>query len=297
MQLGAVLPLTINGTYGTNDLLRAHMLFRSLIRYASNGIFEKILVVTPQLDVIPVAKSLSRWQELPIEVIAEQELLPELAHHPRMRGWRIQQLVKIAAANTFKSPFYLTLDADILCTRELDIGELVKNNKALIQTQPRNGHWKWWRASSYILNIPFVKNNPTLGMAVTPALLSTTITKGLMDEITRLGPGSWANNLCALHNSFNPYNFIPKRYFMRRWTEYSLYFLYAEHFNLLSKFHFLQEQSPRGLQLSSRAPLKETEWDIEKTFSNQSSSFFCIVNSKEYKSPIKVLDRIEAFIK
>ena len=39
-----------------------------------------------------------------------------------MRGWLTQQIVKLAMAERVESDFYLTLDADVICTRTVIIG-------------------------------------------------------------------------------------------------------------------------------------------------------------------------------
>jgi hypothetical protein len=40
-------------------------------------------------------------------------------------GWFVQQLVKLSIARIVSSPFYLTLDADVMCVRHTEYTDLV----------------------------------------------------------------------------------------------------------------------------------------------------------------------------
>ncbi len=296
MKIGAVLPLSIDGTYGSRDLVRADMLFASLGRYSEPNLFEKILVVTPEDEVLRVRESLSKWERLPIIVLSEIALLPELTRYPKVRGWKVQQLVKLAAANIFESEFYLTFDADVVCTRKITYDTLIPEGKAILQYEPRDGHFKWWRSSSLILQVPFSKKDTQWGMSVTPAVLASRICRSLMEQIKISGSGSWVDELCGLHNSAHPQNWSIKRYLMRRWTEYTLYYLFAEKVGLLDQYHVTVGSVGSLDQISTRAPEPPQNWDVSNTFSGPLKSAFCVVNSKGYPDPEAVLDRLKSYI-
>src|SRR5690606_8697296 len=131
MSISAVLPLKATGSYGADDLNRAHILFKSLTIFAEPNLFSEFYVVVPDDEVNLVKETFSRWDTLPIIVISESQLLPELKNYPKMRGWRTQQLLKIAIASHVKDRFYITFDADVIALKPLTLEELIINNRAL----------------------------------------------------------------------------------------------------------------------------------------------------------------------
>ena len=116
-----MLPLTVR------DLPRARILFRSLETF-----FEPLAtchVVTPDADVAPVRRQVPGGRYV---VMAETEVIPEIGWFwttarlraklrlagPPIHGWFVQQLVKLAMWERIATPFYLTLDADVVCAAE-----------------------------------------------------------------------------------------------------------------------------------------------------------------------------------
>ena len=59
-------------------------------------------------------------------------------------------LVKLAAAVLVETPFYVTLDADVLLTRPTRFEDLVAGGKGLFQPDPGNQHGNWWAASKQV---------------------------------------------------------------------------------------------------------------------------------------------------
>lgn len=296
MKIGAVLPLSVNGSYGSDDLLRANMLFASLTKFAEKDLFERILVVTPDHQRDLVEQSLSCWGGLPIQVVSELSLLPELKKRRSISGWRLQQLVKIVAAKYFESDFYLALDADVLCTGPFSLPSLIFSGKAILQKRPRDGHWKWWRAASYILNAPYSRDSSDLGMGVTPAVLSRSIVLALLEELDNFGKHSWVENICSIHSVINPKNLTFKRYVMRKWTEYSLYYLFAEKNNLLNEYH-IDERSLDGCAVLSCRITENSELsNVATVFSKNNPAVFVVINSKEFPNPNVVLEKVKKYI-
>jgi alpha-N-acetylglucosamine transferase len=153
MAISAVLPLKASGSYDVNDLKRAHILFTSLQTFVAAGTISEIFVLVPAAEVELVKQEYACWQSLNIKVMAEDDLLPEFKKYPKMRGWRKQQLLKIAIANLVENEFYLTLDADVICLKPLDESKLIIDGKALLQYEQRAQHPKWWKSSARILNM------------------------------------------------------------------------------------------------------------------------------------------------
>ena len=114
--LDAIMPLKVDGSYGLDDLRRTDVLMASLDAFFEPGLLSTFLVVSPAAEVPAVTSYLAQWQSLPIEVMAEEDLVPELRRYPKLRGWRKQQLVKLAAYRELSSDYCLTFDADVFST-------------------------------------------------------------------------------------------------------------------------------------------------------------------------------------
>ena len=296
MKIGAVLPLSIRGSYDVDDLNRADMLFRTLKKFAEPGMFDPLLVVTPENEVEVVKERFMQWADLGVKVISEETLVPEFIHHPKVRGWRKQQIIKLAAARYIEHMFFITFDADVICVKPLTVNDLVVNNRAILQYEPRDGHMKWWKSSSRILNMPLEISDPDLGMSVTPAVLSTEICKRFANDLSISNEGSWVDQLCSLHDIKRLSNLTLRRFRMRRWTEYSLYYLYALKLGLLDQFH--QAAGTRSIPqlLSVRAPDPIGAWNVGDSFSSECEALFCVVNSKSATNPELVWEKIKSYV-
>ena len=189
-RVDAVLPLA------AHDLERAQILFLTLERF-----FEPLgtlWVVAPDAELEPVRARVPFG-----EVLADSEVVPELADGATPHGWHVQQLVKLAIADRAASPFYLTLDADVICVRRTRHHDLVHDGRALAQiTKPH--HPEWNDDAERVLGLP--RSGRQYG--VTPALLSR---EGVVALQRHLG-GGWRARLLRE---------LP-------WTEYALYNTFLE---------------------------------------------------------------------
>lgn len=297
MAISAVLPLKASGSYDVNDLKRAHILFTSLQTFVAAGTISEIFVLVPAAEVELVQQEYSCWQDLNIKVMAEDDLLPEFKKYPKMRGWRKQQLLKIAIANLVENEFYLTLDADVICLKPLDESKLIIEGKALLQYEQRSQHPKWWKSSARILNMDPNVGPKELGMTVTPALLSRTLSKKLMAELSpNKTAENWVDALCSLHDPANPKNWWIGRFLKLKWTEYSLYYLCAMKLGLLDQFHVIAgtAQTPALLLIHDSHPYES--WNIAGSFDLANPGLFCVVGSKSRIPPKEVWAKVGPFI-
>lgn len=293
MPIGAVLPLKVSGSYGGDDLNRAHILFASLTRFAEPGLFEDFFVVVPAPEVAQVEAAFAKWQALNIRVLSENELVPELAAYPKVRGWRKQQIVKLAIAARMRSPFYLTFDADVICLKPLRHDQLIVDGRALMQYELRAQHPKWWKSSARILRMSPQVGDPAVGATVTPAVLAREICLALMREIERArGATSWVKALCDLHRPWRPRNWWPDRILMLKWTEYSLYYLCAHKLGLIDRYHVTAGTPalPQRLLVHESHPFET--WDTAYSFSARCPGLFCVVGSKSGLPPQTVWVRV-----
>lgn len=296
MTIGAVLPLSVRGSYDVDDLGRTEILFKTLDAFCEPGMFSKFLIVTPPDEVQIVSEKVQKWSQFNPVVMSEEDLVPELAKHSQMRGWRKQQIVKIAAHQQFTDDFYITFDADVICLKPLSIDKLIDQGKALLQYEPRAFHPKWWKSSARLLRMSADVGDTSKGMHVTPAILSTTLAKQLCEELTRVWNKDWVKAVCSLHNPKDPRNWRISRFLMLKWTEYSLYYLCAMKKQNLDQFHITAgtQTHPQLLLIHDSHPYEQ--WDTAKSFSQECPGMFCVVGSKSRLEPEEVWQRISPFV-
>lgn len=288
-RLDAVLPLTLG------DLPRAKILFRTL-----DELFEPLgtcHVVVPDRDVRAVARALPPG---PYEPVPESQVVPEADWFwatarlraklhlvgPPIHGWFVQQLVKLAAYERVATPFYVTLDADVLCVRPTAYADLVRDGRALVQTAPPN-HPEWNDDAERVLRLP---RSPRQ-YGVTPAVLARdavgALARHLRDRVdprlrraaTRLPAGSrgvvagWRSHLLRS---------LP-------WTEYALYFTFLERTGLFDRYHV---DGGDGAIYGNAVWLESqfAAWEPEPRFA------FSIVQSATRISPERVAEKVEPYL-
>lgn len=298
MKLSAVLPLCIRGSYDIDDLGRTEILFKSLSAFTEDNLIEEFLIVCPDNEVEIIEKKCTKWTKLNIRVVSEEILIPELKNHRNVRGWRKQQIVKLAAPRMLDCDYFITFDADVICLKHINKEILLPEGKALLQYEPRSRHPKWWRSSSRILNISGTIGDPNKGMSVTPAILSSELCRLTGEEIEKhwRGSGTWVDRLCELHNPKSLSNWTPYRFRRSRWTEYSLYYLTAMKLNLLEKYHITCGTTKINQLLWSHGTNPIEQWDVAHSFSNENPGLFCVVGSKRRLENDLVWNMVKPFI-
>jgi hypothetical protein len=271
-RLDAVLPLTLA------DAERAGILFRSLERF-----FEPLrtcLVVVPGRELAALRSHVPGGR---YELLAEDELVPELPRHQargrlkaRLRvgmpahGWHVQQLVKLAAADAVATPFFLTLDADVICARPTAYEDLVRDGRAVAQITPPH-HPEWNDAAEQILGLP--RSGRQHG--VTPAVLAREGVQALRRHLE--------------HRSGQPW----RRHLLRRlpWTEYSLYGTFLEGAGRWDELHVDGgEEALYGNGVWIHGQWRE--WDPAAFFGSPDAPPFTVVQSATRIAPEEVWERV-----
>ena len=218
MRLDAVLPLR------AADGARAQILFRSLETF-----FEPLgtcFVVAPDDDLAAVRAQVPAG---PYVVLRDSDVIPEIGRFraaarvraklrlagPPLHGWYVQQLVKLAIADRIATPFYLTLDADVICVRPTRYEDLVVDDRPVVQTSPPN-HPEWNDDAERVLDLP--RSGRQYG--VTPAVHAVDAVRALA---AHLGGATWRKLLLKS---------LP-------WTEYALYHTFLERTGLHATYHVL----------------------------------------------------------
>jgi hypothetical protein len=208
MTVTLLLPIRIDRCRRVSDLERFLAIgLPSFHRYMAKECVAELLVVSPPEDLGQVRTRLVRSAQFPVRVIDETQLCPSVAHE---RGWYKQQIIKLAAAELIHTPWYLTLDADVVCVRHVNDTFLFPDGRAIWQREPVRAHPEWWDGSREVLRIPrkFDLDQPVTG--VTPALIHSASARDLLARLAALDRGrNWAATLVHLQHL--------------KWTEYSLY--------------------------------------------------------------------------
>jgi hypothetical protein len=202
-------------------------------------------------------------------VVPESELVPELRWFrrtarlrsklhlagPPFHGWFVQQLVKLAIAERVETPFYLTLDADVICVRATAYDDLIRDGRALVQLSEPN-HPEWNDDAERVLALP--RSGRQYG--VTPALLSREAVGSLaghlerrvdprLRRLERRTPHAAARLVLASWRSFLLRN-LP-------WTEYALYHTFLEQSRCFDRFHVFAD----GEELSGNNVWIESQFE------------------------------------
>lgn len=236
--LSGVLPLSIAGGQGGDDVARAEILLRSLDAFlepgdAAAGGFA-LAVFCPAAERVAIAAALGAPRRFPIRVMDEELALPGVGQAPAP-GWRRQQAIKLAATALAPSAFVLLLDADVVLCRALRIGDLVAEGRCLSSWDEKATHAAWWSASAALLGLPV--HEAREGLGVTPQILAREVAAALRVHLRR-GHGVGAGFLGLLSDE-------------REWTEYTLYSVFAEAMGLLERHH--RPHDPQARQMIGRS--------------------------------------------
>ncbi len=268
----AVLPLV------SRDRERFKNLDRTLKRFSHP--FAKIWVVTPT-DHLEDIRSLAGPPSY--QVVAEEHLVSSLAQPVAATapGWWRQQLIKLAAADLVTTPFYLTLDADCLCVRDVSQAELIQHDRGIVELTEGKNHPQWYEVSKQVLA---VTQRPRKAVMVTPFLFQTALVKKLHQHLTLRakaqanGCGNWQEFLLSC----------------RGWTEYSLYHIFGEIID--QTFWHVHFQSQHSLFGNSLWDLGQHEsWDAGQSF-GQNRFLWTVVQSNTGLEASWVWQRIQPYV-
>lgn len=126
-----MLPLLISGK--RNDLARAVLQGRSLGHFFRRTELLRVSVVGRADELPQIADALK-----PLETPwLQYNLIDEATIHPglpasKVEGWYKQQIIKMAAPEWLGANFWMTLDADVVCTKLIGIDDLLPSGRALL---------------------------------------------------------------------------------------------------------------------------------------------------------------------
>jgi uncharacterized protein DUF6492 len=268
--LSAVLPLKVSGRHYGDNLARLDLLLSSLLYFAP-GLLDELLVVVRADEADLIGRHLSGWRELPIRVVVEDEHFPAFRRYSRpwqVRPWQRQQVIKLNAPAMTDARFVLTLDPDVLARQPITRELLVPGGRALLESEPRSVHPRWWRDSADLLDVDPGPDRP--GMNVTPAVLSTDVIREVQERLEAVGRRPWMDILLTSYCD---------------WTEYTLYLLAAERAGLVERDHVWagSPAAPSHLHadpaLSIWGEAGAGAGDVERLFTAADPGLFAVVQS------------------
>lgn len=284
--MDAVLPLT------SRDVERFEILWQSLERFVTG--LDELWVVVPEQQYTQLAQSLPKIgvHGTRVRVESELEFLPTLRAFPKTRGWYRQMLIKLQAAKRVASSYYLTLDADVIACRSVDLDALCEGSKAPCHVDHQDIHPKWYDAARDILGAA----PPRVGIShgVTPALMHAESVRSLMDLLTqRWASCSYGTGLRGLKQRFGKVQSMFRGHdelspeegwcaylcWSRPWAEYALYFSYLE---LTGQFASHFREVKEGLySVEGSVWFAESfpTWDPAPLFTGHGAPYFAIVQS------------------
>jgi len=284
--ISGVLPLKVYGRRYIDDFARCHILFTSLATFAARDLFADIFIVVPARERRFAEALRDEWPSLPLSVVSEEDILPDIRPHPKVGSWYRQQVIKLSAANLSQTEFFLTFDSDVLLCKPMGAADILRDGKALLQAEQRQVHAKWWTSSATLLGVPLDLSAP--GMSVTPAILSRSICRRLFEHLEERYNQSWTAALLER---------VPVSW--ENWTEYSLYYLTAEYYGLLDHYHFPPAAAP-GMRLMCLSNVWGAQdfdnWKMEACFSPDEPGYFAIIQSKTKIPLATICHRIEAHL-
>lgn len=281
LHIDAVLPLI------PRDCERFGLLARSLERYMSD--LGTLWIVVPSDAVRDIQRQVAHVK-LPLRVIAETTWAPGMERLP-LRGWYKQQLVKLVASSFVSSPFYLTLDADVLCTRKVNYTDLVPNGKARCYVMQQADHQDWYDGAEAALGLTAARRNVLHN--VTPVVWST---EGVQKTVSHLNQRAlhrkWSKGQRGLrqrahalfrNNTFRNNTAPPWMNYLAPatpWAEYALYFTYLEATGQFERYHVESDVCIYDIERSLWKNTKTLEgWDPRPLFEGAGPPYFAVIQS------------------
>jgi hypothetical protein len=149
------------------DFERCELLCRSIERFVSPPVNHFVIVDQRDLQLFRQLETANR------QIITKQSILPvwikslPFSHHvwlslktPPIRGWIIQQIIKIAAAQQIDADVSVLIDSDVVFVRPFDVHNFVREGRVRLFRNPtgndvqRKMHLKWHQSASRLLGLP-----------------------------------------------------------------------------------------------------------------------------------------------
>jgi hypothetical protein len=183
-------------------------------------------------------------------------------------------MIKLAMARMVETPFYLLLDADVVCTQKMRISDLFEDGKAMA-VRHEMLHPTWYRISAALLSLPPLVDE----FGVTPVVLHTST---CLDLLRHLGGG---------RDPDDP-RWVARLGRTLGWTEYSLYYTFLSHRGRLDELHSgVSYKRWFGPSVWRSWHPGEGSWSPEAAFAERNHGWFSVVSSR-CGPPLEILEEM-----
>jgi len=300
--IDAVLPLL------PKDVDRFDILAQSLIHFFHD--LNVLHVVVPDQTLPHLTQFTQRYSaSLPLHIVPESLWVPDLPHFRYLPGWYKQQLIKLAASEFITGDFYLTLDADVICTRNCYYEDLIVGKKAGCFVMHHNEHPAWYEGAEAVLGLKARRQG--ILHNVTPCLLATAGVKSLIKHINLVASEhQWASGwrglkqraLFSYHQRSEFKQESPWRGWLAAswpWAEYALYFTFLECNQTFDDYHFNSNTCLYDVERSIwwAADANLTTWNPQNAFDGEGPPYFIVVQSNTHIPPSDVWKKVSPIFK
>jgi glycosyltransferase involved in cell wall biosynthesis len=302
-KIDAVLPLILK------DFERFKMLDVSLNKFFPD--LGRLWIVTPDAEVEEIKRRINNPN---YSVISESDIVPEFtafsARSSQIVGWYKQQLIKLAIIPKIQTDFYITFDADVICTQPTYYHDLVKDGRAVCNVLSKCLYPQWYEQAEKVLRRTAKRVN--IHHNVTPAVLSTQGVMKLRDYLTKcfdeqppeLTPLNTFPNITQVSETSAKQwmrqlvleNWRIYLLFSFPWTEYALYYTFLETECLFDNYHV---EVPFALYANTLSVwLKEqyADWKIEEAFLTGQNHYFIVCQSKAITDTDELWRRVSPYL-
>ncbi len=298
--LEGVLPLV------TRDFPRFSLLARSLVKHFPD--LGRLHVVLPDGVATARADELRRLAHgLELVVVAESAWVPELASFRHLSGWYKQQILKLAAAEHLNAPFFITFDADVVCTRPVTVADLVRGGKAPCFVIDGERHADWYDGAEAALELRAVRRG--ILHNVTPAVWAR---DGILEVLAHLDDVARARRFAPGLRGVQQRLLFGLHHFGRRppgrpwrawlaasapWAEYALYFTSLAATGRFDRYHFASDFCIYDVERSLWwAPEDFDAWDPSPLFEGKGPPYFAVIQSNARLEPRRVSAKLEPLL-
>jgi hypothetical protein len=249
-KLSFVLPITLNETVKSdwrfdpdrNADKRIRLLIKSFLKYFTLADLDLFLIICPPQHLRSVQLLISTFtNDKRFKVVSEVDLCPEIfssrMQEIKIEGWYLQQMIKFAAADYIQTPFYVTLDSDVICRKPFQYHSLILNDQALMNIErledysriytttfaEKEASFKRGRINVAKFLLTGQKNISKVDLfyGETPVVFRTESVKSLCNYLTEKWRRPWMEILARA----------------KGWSEITLYFEYLNLFDVRSKYY------------------------------------------------------------
>ncbi len=280
-----LLLLKFKGGYYTQNIERAKVLLFSISFFWTDPEPFEIFICIPGEELDEAKSRIPSYKNLILHFVDENVVVPEVTKL-QANGWLKQQILKLAAFNILESKFFITLDPDVICCKEISREIFLPRGRALSQWEYRTCHPNWWLASSRLLGMEATQTQ--MGLGVTPNILVTDVCRSLAGHLNTRSAENWWNYLTSKE-------MLSAAPLGNSWTEYTLYNVFLENCGILSQYHW-QFMECGGMMLHSSPsvwrPHEFENWNPDDAFSGKKPGYFLICQSSTEISVDKIWHKI-----